>query len=387
MADSGLGSQHIAKLITAAHYDREGLVQFLDDNPPPHEPVVDYITDTEVRRALFDRYRTLRQGDPPAVILAVFMVAPVGDLRDCLERINQYPPNAKFVCRDLDREVPGALGVSNLNEPGMPVAQTTVTGSGFAERVKTRDGHVCLFSGTSDPEAAHIFPFSASKNKNLGSLNDMVSVFWSHEKEMAWRRMYEQASIANSAKNGISLNRQLHFWFNRAVFALEPLRKTQEGITVKWHWLKKSPLLPRFKIHSHEDILLQAGLVDLNWGQELAHRESGVKIRNGQTFLFRQHAEMPSWELLELQWNLLRISAICGAAEVKDDYERYYDPNEDPDELGYHEGVAAKQNAIIEEYQRHNKGKLVGTDEDNAGDWGEVEKSTSPPVSGGSGST
>ncbi|KAK3358367.1 hypothetical protein B0T24DRAFT_600251 [Lasiosphaeria ovina] len=66
-----------------------------------------------------------------------------------------------------------------------------------------------------------------------------------------------------------------------------------------------------------------------------AHRASGVAIRTRQTFLLRAHKEMPSWDL--------RIPAICGAADVTDDYYDF----EDPDERVYDEVVAAKQRAII----------------------------------------
>jgi hypothetical protein len=61
------------------------------------------------------------------------------------------------------------------------------------------------------------------------------------------------------------------------------------------------------------------------WGSCLAHRASGVPLRTGQTFVIRADhpKELPSFELLELRWNLARVAAICGAAddETNDDDE------------------------------------------------------------------
>lgn len=60
---------------------------------------------------------------------------------------------------------------------------------------------------------------------------------------------------------------------------------------------------------------------------------------------------MPSWDLLELQWDLLRVAALCGAADVPDDYYDY----EDSYERGYCEVVAARQRAVWAEYESRNK--------------------------------
>ena len=45
-----------------------------------------------------------------------------------------------------------------------------------------------------------------------------------------------------------------------------------------------------------------------------------MPIETGQTFVIRAEKpeDLPSFELLELQWNLLRVAAICGAADIRD---------------------------------------------------------------------
>lgn len=78
-----------------------------------------------------------------------------------------------------------------------------------------------------------------------------------------------------------------------------------------------------------DNILATAGLSDNTaWGEEgLARRESGLRIETGQTFVLKTDdpENLPSFELLQLSWDLLRIAAICGAAESDDMvvYEEY----------------------------------------------------------------
>ncbi|KAL2185695.1 hypothetical protein L209DRAFT_756927 [Thermothelomyces heterothallicus CBS 203.75] len=375
------------RVLQAIVSDIDAMDTVASDIRPACEPVTDYITEVETRCALFDQFRALISIKyPNAATLALFLVAPIDEIRVFLNVARN--PQPELTLSQWDAAVFGApeamrayfpkynqsesstlplmtVPSAVLNEPGMPVSSSSVTRSGFADRVKDRDGRVCVFSGVSDPEAAHIFPYSTIKDRNFGLISLILSQFWGSEKSMAWRRIFEDAAISNSPKNGISMSRQIHFWFDKTKFALKPLRQTPEGIVVQWHWLKESILNPLVYILPNEDILLQAGVTDRNWGKGLiAHRESGVRIQTGQTFLLRQHEDMPSWELLEIQWNLHRIAAICGAADVTDDY--YYD-FEDRDERGFDEVVAAKQRAIAARQANANEGDDCGNSDGGDG--------------------
>ena len=66
------------------------------------------------------------------------------------------------------------------------------------------------------------------------------------------------------------MNHQLHFWFNKAKFALKPLRQTQDEIVVQWYWLRTATLKPRERIREDQDILAQAGPDALELGREPA---------------------------------------------------------------------------------------------------------------------
>jgi hypothetical protein len=99
------------------------------------------------------------------------------------------------------------------------------------------------------------------------------------------------------------MNRQLHFWFDHARFAIRPLGRSEDGkeIRVQWHWLKRSLLLPESRgvlaeFSSH------ARLTEPGWGvPELAHRSSGARIQTGQVFAVRALDHLPDLELLDLQ--------------------------------------------------------------------------------------
>lgn len=171
-----------------------------------------------------------------------------------------------------------------------------------------------------DPVAAHIM------GNKVPYLNALLQSFWGMDKALDWGRLYHSPAVTQSPANRLSLNRQLHYWFGKARFAFKPLSHTSTTITLQFHWLRRAKLSPSTIIEiSGEAFLDSTGLriPPKTWGACLAHRASGVPIRTGQTFVIRADNanDLPSFELLELQWNLLRVAAICGAAEVEDELD------------------------------------------------------------------
>ncbi|TPX14515.1 uncharacterized protein E0L32_005479 [Thyridium curvatum] len=361
-----LGVDGVRKLQAASAADLNAMVLFAGDISPPTEEVLDYVTELDTRCILYDQLRAFgnETGLVYPALFAVTMVAPVSELRSLLQVLHGSTPNdRRMLFRNLT--LASHMGIKDYLskprspdarrllarppgihiEPGMPIPPVSVSRSGFSERVKNRDGYRCIFTGTSDPEAAPIFPFSASSKRMFVNINDTLLRFWGPEKSTAWRRAYEDTELTQSAKNGISMNRQLYFWFDQARFALKPLRETPEGIIVQWHWLKETFFKPRALIEPEETVqqtVRYSGVEDGSWGNSLAHRPSGVAIQTGQTFLLPAHEQMPSWDLLQMQWNLLRVAALCGAAGITDDYYDY----EDLDEHEYDIAVWAKKRAI-----------------------------------------
>jgi hypothetical protein len=85
---------------------------------------------------------------------------------------------------------------------------------------------------------------------------------------------------------------------------------------LQFHWLKRSGLKPWTSVG--DDFLQEAGLAGdagVIWGQ------GELLINSGEIFTVsaQDSDHLPSFELLQLQWDLHRVAAICGAAEVTDD--------------------------------------------------------------------
>ncbi|KAK0656157.1 hypothetical protein B0T16DRAFT_451762 [Cercophora newfieldiana] len=84
-----LGAEAVESILAAAMADPDAMRQFANDISPPAEPVQDYLTEVDTRRALFDELRAICQHHDVklnAIIFAVFMVAPVSEIRtffDC----------------------------------------------------------------------------------------------------------------------------------------------------------------------------------------------------------------------------------------------------------------------------------------------------------------
>ncbi|TPX14476.1 uncharacterized protein E0L32_005440 [Thyridium curvatum] len=59
LASQSWGQMAFEKLAAASTADIDAVIRFAEDIPPPTEPVLDYITEVDTRRALFDDFRAL----------------------------------------------------------------------------------------------------------------------------------------------------------------------------------------------------------------------------------------------------------------------------------------------------------------------------------------
>ena len=152
-------------------------------------------------------------------------------------------------------------------------------------------------------------------------LSLMLRRFWGQDDFKRWSDKFHDSGVTESPKNLISLSHQIHFWWDKAKFGFKPLRKVKNGVVLQFHWFRQPLLKPKEIIG--EDFLQQAfeGNTKI-WGERLAHRKSGYPVKTGQVFTITAEREedVPDWELLELQWNLLRVAAMSGAANVPDSY-------------------------------------------------------------------
>lgn len=148
-------------------------------------------------------------------------------------------------------------------------------------------------------------------------------MFWGDDAADNLSALAQDRNITESPQNLLSLNHQMHFWFDSAKMALKPLRKLDDGsVVVQFHWLRAGNRKPDTKAPEADlsAILAASGLDKNSWGNMFAHRASGLRLETGQTFTLSANdpAHVPNFDLLQLSWDLLRVIAICGAAEEED---------------------------------------------------------------------
>ena len=155
--------------------------------------------------------------------------------------------------------------------------------------------------------------------------------FWGNDKAEDLFRLLVGGyhDIAESHRNNISMHAQLHRWYRHARFALKPYSRTRGSITVQFHWLKTPgrQMRPDVRIDALPSYWIHAGLSDNNsWGNpEQARHTSGTLVETGDLFTIWSKGSAkpaPSWELLELDWVMRRMAAICGMATYIEDEER-----------------------------------------------------------------
>lgn len=184
-----------------------------------------------------------------------------------------------------------------------------------------------------DPHAAYIFPFDVPENTTM--ITDMFEMFWDADTVAQLVPLIKDRNVTESPQNLISMNGQLHTWFNNCRMALKPIGETEKGVVVQLHWLNQSEYTPDSDVNSDwiNILISKTGIKKCqSWGYIPAHRASGLSLDTGQTFVLESENpdHVPSFQLLKLSWDLSRVAAICGAAREPwdpsdDDTERYMD--------------------------------------------------------------
>lgn len=184
----------------------------------------------------------------------------------------------------------------------------------------------------------HIFPFSATKRRPVvgNALSGVLQVFWDDGAyaQRLQALLVNDDHIIDSVRNMICLNPVLHQWWGKGYFALEPFERIENGTRVRLRWLKQSP----FTVYDKVENLATDPRHLLRSPQEegvVAMRDfaSGHPLLDGAIFDLtsgRPENEV-SYDLLKLQWDLLRMTALSGAGEAADDPS--WRPDEDMPEL------------------------------------------------------
>ena len=153
-----------------------------------------------------------------------------------------------------------------------------------------------------------------------------LKLFWTQEHVETWRKsIFSDASnpddAVESCENLINLNSYAHTLWNSGCFALKPETASEDGkeLDLLFFWQPRHELLP---------------LVDLSMTPKSSEKLEGCRpdqalfrrvdvgfdhLRSGDRIKLRtedpQRHPLPSWELLDMQWNLQRVVGMCGAAD------------------------------------------------------------------------
>ncbi|KAH0489650.1 hypothetical protein TgHK011_010068 [Trichoderma gracile] len=314
-------------------------------------------TEWQARMRLFESFQRLYQAHNRtsnglnATMFAVIMIAPLAQMRLMLEEIRHYRPDqqgsenpVKLLLYAMNTApeavrscVPNrrpAMSASSTRTQPSQLSMTPVSPSTYLRRnvpstlEKRREQEVCLFTVSRDAEKADIFPPCTIIGDAFQPLDALLQCFWGERIRDRWVSRLTDPGVIESPRNFLSMNRQLHFWWDNAAFALKPLSESETAIVVQWHWLQDSCLSPRMMIPPNAEYTKYVSRqVGDSWGS-LQHA-FGKSLQTGQVFTIRVEdpSQLPCFELLELQWDLLRVAAISGVGNFQA-YDPFYGAEE-----------------------------------------------------------
>ncbi|KAK4066732.1 hypothetical protein Trihar35433_7159 [Trichoderma harzianum] len=364
---SGLNEQQMQQLLHLNEYSILGrLLDLTKKNPSPvfrlleineraaKEPVSDYVSDPCKRINCFRRLQdNIKRHElpltPTMTVFALFMVAPIDVLQyrlDNLER-NAQEKNTTEVQNFIEQCRTAAAVIQEfVSREGRQVEDTGEDNLFLLQSMnlcKRRDLRRCRISGMEDPEAVPIFPITMNSVNFLS----MLETFWGTETATRLSTLILDPNFLRSPQNMLSLNRQLSWWFQGGKVAFKPLRKTNcSSLAVQVHWLKKSELEPTQLFTDDMSLCRVADSAGITygcagkegWGRCVTPYYGGLGMETGHIHGLVENygIEPPSFELLQLSWDLLRVAAICGATqpvfcsdEVTEDNNDYYDDDVD----------------------------------------------------------
>lgn len=204
-----------------------------------------------------------------------------------------------------------------------------------------RDGNACVLMQTAMPEVCHILPFSMSAtgaaldffSKKCGHLIYGLLHGTDHYKTLT--DMSKNCGWSDKAWNMLCLNHQLHAWWAEGYFALKylgsiPKSKEASIVQLQFHWMPRIGLDCQQNCTIPEALeAMQRTVSDCNEFVKATRASSGPSLATGQVFEIPVHPEeAPKMKLMiDLQWAMIRLAALSGAAGHIDELDKeYHDP-------------------------------------------------------------
>ncbi|KAH6895871.1 hypothetical protein B0T10DRAFT_228300 [Thelonectria olida] len=210
---------------------------------------------------------------------------------------------------------------------------------------RRRDGNACILTNMSDPDVCHIVPFGWNDDQAAIRKTNYVMSACGSLLSQDWLDQYH-VHLANASEPGgsdkswnmICLNKQLHQYWGKALFALKFLgidtdTEDEAIVKIQFHWMprsKKDPMALCSLTGKNNDLnkMMDSAKTFRDNGSHPAvqpsgklgafHVDSGSPLLTGQLFYVRLPTEdaIRFGDMLKLQWACIVSASLSGGAEA-----------------------------------------------------------------------
>ncbi|PGH31964.1 hypothetical protein GX50_05229 [[Emmonsia] crescens] len=221
--------------------------------------------------------------------------------------------------------------------------------SSAVKLAQERDKFSCVLTKDIIYEVAHIYPNCLINPRRSTLLEESVpgfwrllQFFWGPDRLSQWRaELFKDPENPTKASDGcfnvMCLRDDLHTRWTKGHFALRPvsLSEDKSKLVVELYWQPKPSHTFRDMVNIVETPASSKDLEGYQGRFLIDVEGSPVSVKSGYSFTLTTNDPethpLPSFSLLEMQWHLTRIVAMCGAADIYD--EVYTDDDDDADDL------------------------------------------------------
>ncbi|KDN62553.1 hypothetical protein CSUB01_02270 [Colletotrichum sublineola] len=323
---------------------------------------VEYLDDHEAKLALIPQVMAVAKSprfpelDRASLWVALWSMS-ASDMPETIEEIRTSPyklhsrgelikwafdiPRLLKIFRGGKARDPYGGGLAAMNDNNAGSSRNETGAIILATQALQRDENRCVITNTSFPKVCYIFPFNWKHQKDIASpligMRDLWGAIQTHRfLEKVYDNEYWDTFALHTAANMICLNATLREWWHMGFFGLEPMEKprpsdepgstpgSSETQTRKWavrlrfQWLKKTNIRDlKTVVDFSDDPVLK--LQELECPQEIFDAATGqqISIENGHIFTITADSPdaLPDYDILLLQWNLLRMWRLGGGAD------------------------------------------------------------------------
>ncbi|KAE8311580.1 hypothetical protein BDV41DRAFT_578473 [Aspergillus transmontanensis] len=246
-------------------------------------------------------------------------------------RRDYYPALKDWLCRFRN------TNAGKRKEPPTeePAPDSSTRSAKAADDAAKRDQHKCIVTKAGEPiDIAHLVSFSLGlrhqRRKEREEFWGILTCFWSTERIKRW----QSAVLENgteTAKNLLSLTKDVHRLFDTARFALRPVTGTETELELEFYWMPggvRQDVNPSNKpiVGHYRNSAKKCKLMDYD-SEEVITSGHVIKIITSNP----ENLPLPSFDVLEMQWYLHRVAAISGAADFVEEPDD--DDNDDDDDV------------------------------------------------------